>query len=71
MGSREGKQALGILIGSVIAIVLILGGLYTYIPAVRPYLFFIYIVVIFGIGFGVCLVINIWDTGKLQKAEKY
>ncbi len=71
MGSREGKRALLILIGSIIAAVLIIGGLYTYIPAIRPYVYFIYIVVIFGIGFGVCLVINIWDTGKIQKAEKY
>ena len=71
MGSTEGKRALIIFILSVVVAVLIMGALYTYVPAYRPYQFIVFIVLIFGAGFGACIVINIWGGNQIKWGKKY
>ena len=71
MGASQGRKALLILIGSIIGAILIMGGLFTYAPAIRPYLYIIFIVVFFGMGFGACIVLNAYGGTGIKRAEKY
>ncbi|MHA1111490.1 MAG: hypothetical protein ACTSRE_10345 [Promethearchaeota archaeon] len=71
MGASEGRRALRILIGSIIGALLIMGGLFTYVPSIRPYLYTIFIVIVFGIGFGACIVLNAYGGTGIKRAEKY
>ena len=71
MVMSEGKRAFVILIVCIIAAMLAVGAIHYYIPAMRPYVIFLYLIVIFGGGIGVFLVVNIWSGNRIKRAKKY
>jgi hypothetical protein len=71
MVQTEGKRAFIIVIVLVIVAMVIVGGVTTYIPAMKPYTFILYFVVIIGGIIGVFLALNVWSGNRIKKAEKY
>ena len=71
MGKSEGKRAFIIVIVAVIAAIVTMGGLMIYIPAIRPYAFLIYLIILVAGGIGAFLALNVWSGNPIKKAENY